>query len=220
MSQLTTEQLVIGSTMQIERRDNDANVSQIYPVSLLGYATQRSLIVAPHDRIQARVDFQPGDQFILRIAHDGAHQAFETSVLSVAFQPYYHLHLQFPQQLNETAQRRSSRYPVDLPVLRLTIREGVKDYEVTMADISVQGACLVCDQVLGQQGEFFSIDIPLPGSTDMISLPCNIRYVREEPGSQKKQYFHGVEFSGLDDEAQIFLSGYIEELAHHMHIQD
>jgi hypothetical protein len=105
-------------------------------------------------------------------------------------------------------------------VLRLTIREGVKDYEVTMADISVQGACLVCDQVLGQQGEFFSIDIPLPGSTDMITLPCNIRYVREEQSSQKMQYFHGVEFGDLDDEAQIFLAGYIEELAHHMHMQD
>lgn len=220
MTESGNEPLVIGASMQMERRGSGDNVSQIYPVSLLGYATQRSLIVAPHDKLQVRVDFQPGDRFILRYAHNGIIQAYETSVLSVAFQPYYHLHLQFPEQMDQQVQRRSSRYPVDLPVLRLTIQEGVKVHHVSMADISVQGACLVCDQILGHEGEFFSIDIPLPGSTDTITLPCHIRYVRREDGSQKAQYYHGVEFGELDDDAQIFLSGYIDELAHHMHIQD
>ncbi len=117
-------------------------------------------------------------------------------------------------------QRRSPRYPVDLPVLHLTIHEGVRDYQVTMADISVHGACLVCDEPLGQEGDHFSIDIPLPGSTDLITLPCHMRYVRHESGSQGQRYYHGVEFTGLSDEAQLFLSGYIEELAHHMHNQD
>lgn len=216
---MQSEQLLIGTTMQIERQGG-GSVSQVYSVSLIGYVTGQGLILALNDKRQSVADFRPGEGFVLRLSLNGQVNAYETSILSVAFQPYPHLHLRFPEQMGPMTQRRSPRYPVDLPILRLTIREGIKDYEVTMSDISAQGACLVCNQPLGREGEFFSIDIPVPGSTDLISLPCHLRYVRSEQASQEKQYYHGVEFGELDDDAQIFLSGYIEELAQHMHFQD
>jgi c-di-GMP-binding flagellar brake protein YcgR len=96
----------------------------------------------------------------------------------------------------------------------LVMEEAGRKLSVALADISMTGARLVAGSRLGEVGERFSIEIPQVESEGRIALPCQVRYVREEQSATvggKRVYHHGVEFTGLDRQALVFIERYIGE---------
>jgi c-di-GMP-binding flagellar brake protein YcgR len=215
MDQKPTLNLVVGSTLQLEVAGSRKGV---VPVKLIGYVTDRSIMVMLSDTAEAglKLPLQGGDACVVRFESGDNLYAFDTQVLCVVEQPYLHAHLAYPQGVQGSMVRRSQRVPVNDMVMMLVMEEAGRKLSVALADISLSGARLVAGKRLGDVGERFSIEIPHLGQagTERIALPCRVRYVREEQSvnaSAKRVYHHGVEFADLSRQAQLFIERYIGE---------
>ncbi len=208
--------LVVGSTLQLELSDPKGTV---LPVTLIGYLVGRSILVAlPTDNA---ITLQSGILCVARFESGDNLYAFDTEILSSVEQPFAYVHLAYPQGVHGSMVRRSQRVQVNDMVMMLVMEEAGRKMSVALADISVSGARLVAGSLLGEVGERFSIEIPQVGSNgaERIALPCQVRYVREEQSSSvggKRVYHHGVEFTGLDQRALVFIERYIgDKVAEH-----
>lgn len=215
MDQKPTLNLVVGSTLQLEVAGSRLGV---IPVTLIGYAPGRSMMIMLSETAEAglKLPLQDGDACVVRFECGDNLYAFDTQVLSVADVPYLHAHLAYPQGVQGAMVRRSQRVPVNDMVMMLVMEEAGRKLSVALADISLSGARLVAGTRLGEIGERFSIEIPHMGQSgsERVALPCRVRYVREEQSvsaSAKRVYHHGVEFSELSRQAQLFIERYIGE---------
>lgn len=215
MDHKTTLNLVVGSTLQL---DVAGSRTGALPVTLIGYVTDRSIMVMLSGMAEAglKLPLQYGDACVVRFEAGDNLYAFDTQVLSIVEQPYLHAHLAYPQGVQGSMVRRSQRVPVNDMVMMLVMEEAGRKLSVALADISLSGARLVAGSRLGDVGERFSIEIPHLGQTgtERVALPCRVRYVREEQSvsaSAKRVYHHGVEFSDLSRQAQLFIERYIGE---------
>lgn len=204
----TALNLVVGSTLQLELPDRDGEVA---PVTLIGYLAGRSLLVSlPPDAASPAA----GEPCVVRFQAGDRLYAFDTRVLCIASQPFSYLHLAYPEGVQTGGARRSQRVQVNDMVMMLVMEEAGRKLSVALADISMTGARLVAGSRLGEVGERFSIEIPQVESEGRIALPCQVRYVREEQSTTvggKRVYHHGVEFTGLDRQALVFIERYIGE---------
>lgn len=208
-----TLNLVVGSTLQIELPQ--AGMPTV-PVTLIGYVPGRSILVMPQDTTEpaTRPRLRGGQPCVVRFESGDNLYAFDTQVLCLAEQPFLHLHLAYPQGVQGATVRRSQRVPVNDVVMMLVMEEAGRKMSVALADISQSGARLVAGSRLGEIGERFSIEIPHIGitGTERVVLPCRVRYVREEQSVSaggKRVYHHGVEFTELSRQAQVFIERYI-----------
>ncbi|MBI5463118.1 MAG: flagellar brake protein [Gammaproteobacteria bacterium] len=208
-----TLNLVVGSTLQIELPQAG---SPTVAVTLIGYVPGRSIMVMLQSAAEpdARQPLRMGDPCVVRFEAGDHLYAFDTQVLCLAEQPFVHAHLAYPQGVQGTMVRRSQRVPVNDVVMMLVMEEAGRKMSVALADISLSGARLVAGSRLGEIGERFSIEIPHIGTvgTERVTLPCRVRYVREEQSVSaggKRVYHHGVEFAELSRQALIFIERYI-----------
>lgn len=209
MSTMTLN-LVIGSSLQIERLADDSGL--LYDTILIGYKTGHTLITtAPDD-----VGFAEGDRCVVRFESGDNRFAFNTHVMSIRTHPFPYLHLDYPSGIQAVMARRTQRLPVHDLVMMLVMEDAGRKFSVALADISASGARLVANQRLGTVGERFSIEIPnqVYRATERVVLPCTIRYVREEKRTSQSAtivFHHGVEFSGLTQKALVFIERYISD---------
>lgn len=208
-----TLNLVVGSTLQIELPQAG---TPTVPVTLIGYVPGRSIMVMLQSTAEppARPLMRGGDPCVVRFESGDNLYAFDSQVLCLAEQPFLHVHLSYPQGVQGAMVRRSQRVPVNDVVMMLVMEEAGRKMSVALADISQSGARLVAGSRLGEIGERFSIEIPHVGNTgtERVVLPCRVRYVREEQSASagnKRVYHHGVEFTDLSRQAQVFIERYI-----------
>ncbi len=203
--------LMVGASLKIEPENGDS----CYLVELIGYVTDKSLMVTPaygDDSIQA---LKEGDKLAVRYLGSDKSYAFYSEVTFVCDKPYHYLHLAYPKGVQGLSARRASRVPIEGPVMRLNIREGEQSLSVTMADISTQGARFISSSCLGGRGDHFVIEMPdIGGAGETLSLPCVVRHVCEQyPDAMgvATTFHHGVEFDHLDEAAQLFIARFIQD---------
>lgn len=204
--------LMVGAGFQLEPVGGDA----CYLVELIGYVTDRSLLVTPPREEDGRISVREGDEVAIRYLGGDNSYAFYTRVLRVCSEPYPYLHLEYPAGVQGAITRRGMRYPIDGPVLSLAMLDRGREIRVIMADISVNGARLVSPARLGEVGDTFSIEMPdiHQASDETLVLPCVIRHVSEQigmDGGAGSMYHHGVEFDRLEAAAQLFIARFIQD---------
>ncbi len=204
--------LMVGASLKIE--PTDGNVC--YLVELVGYVTDKSLIVTPAYDDGSHMNLKIGDELSVRYLGRDKSYAFYSKIIQVNKSPYLHFHLQYPEGVQGLSARRVTRTPIEGPILQLNISDGASTISVVMADISTSGARLISETRLGGDGERFIIEMPNINASQSghLSLPCTIRHVQEQyPDNlgQVTYFHHGVEFDQLEEAAQLFIARFIQD---------
>lgn len=202
--------LEVGDSIRLEQVSG--NVHHCINVKLIGYADGQCLIVSLPETIVA---LNEGDEMIARIKHQGEVIAFSTKVLKLKKKPYEYMHLHYPMGVKGKQVPRDTRVPVKPRSIRLTMLDGDEAIQVDLADLSINGARLTAPKRLGYIDDKFMIDMNIPYTDTVITLPCMIRHIQNdlsvEDASISTSYHHGVKFDGLSEEATRFIESFIAE---------
>lgn len=201
--------LVVGSCLQFETPSDEISL----PVTLIGYLEPHSVVISWPEREGVRMALEENDRVLLQFEAGDTQYQFESHIVRTCSAPYPYLHIAFPKGVNNAHGRRATRIPVNDMAMMLVMEENGHKMSVALADISMIGARLVASTRLGEIGDRFSIEIPhMTGAgNERVVLPCEVRYVREEMSinASKRVYHHGVEFTGLNRRARVFIEQYI-----------
>ncbi len=201
--------LMVGVGLQLGKKGSDTQ----YLVELLGYRVGEGIIISAPQETDERLAVKEGDEVTVRYLGGVSHYAFRSQVIHISHEPYLHIHLAYPGGIEATMTRRAARVALKQQAIRLAINDQGKNISVAMEDISHGGARLVASQLLGSEGEHFSIDMPTqaPDRETMLTLGCVVRHVREEQGDGESIYHHGIEFQNMDATASTFISRFIRQ---------
>ena len=202
--------LEVGELIRLEHVSD--NVHYCSNVKLIGYADGQSLIVSyPETTLALAI----GDEMVARFFTDDKVFAFQTKILKLNKKPYNYMHLHYPIGVQGKMTRHGVRVPVKPRSIGLTMRDGSDEIKVSLADLSGSGARLVSPKRLGQIDDKFMIDMQGPHAGRVITLPCVIRYIRNDlcvdGASISTSYHHGVSFDGLDSDATSFIESFVNE---------
>lgn len=210
------ESLEVGELLRLEHVAD--NVHYCTNVKLIGYADGQSLIVSyPETDLNLAI----GDEMVARFVSDDKVFAFQTKIMKLNKLPYQYMHLHYPIGVQGKMMRRGVRVPVRPRSIGLTMHDGEEQLKVSLADLSGSGARLVAPKRLGQIDDKFMIDMQIPNTGQVITLPCVIRYIRNDLCVDKStistSYHHGVSFDGLTEEALGFIESFVSERLSNIH---
>jgi len=201
----------VGTNLSLEIHGTEENVH--FQVCLIGYSTSRSILITMPQKDSKPTAIEVGTDVIIRYIGDNKVYAFASKVLHARTDPYPYLHLEYPKGIQGIMMRRALRVPINAPVITLSMQdqEG-SQLSVTMADISIDGACLISSTKICKTGDEFLINMPqiAPKCEHEINLPCMVRYTHKEAGADGiTSYKHGVEFRQLDQVSLRFIEQFI-----------
>jgi len=203
--------LTIGSILTIE------TISPVrkYPVHLLGYSENRSILVSSPLREGKEVLLDKNSVLAVRLLVGKNVCAFETKVLYRSIQPYTYYHLAYPQEITALQVRNSER------VDTLIETDVDSDFDIVgdwpraaqINNISKTGARMVSQRRLGEKGQevLLQFEVTVSGIDKRVCLPSIIRNVEKNETDEGEQYIIGVQFLDLTDEETLTLSTYIYE---------
>ena len=208
--------LTIGTTVQLQL---DAPGEQPrHMVRLIGYVCGGSLIVAT-PTVQGKVQFvREGQVFSVRVLRGESVMGFSAKVTASNMKPYPHLHLAYPEDIEQIVVRNSARVATRIPArVRNTQQPDSAEYyhEVDIIDLSETGARLASAQALGEVSEMLQVDfrIRVTGDLEDLSLLSDLKSVSEriEPHEDGERLVHlsGLQFRALNRLQQLFLHAWL-----------
>jgi len=202
----------VGTNLSLDIHGTEE--TEHFQVCLIGYSTNRSVLITMPQKDNKPTAIEEGTDVIIRYIGDNKVYAFKSKVLHARTDPYPYLHLEYPEGIQGIMMRRAIRVPINTPVITLSMldQKGSK-IPVTMADISIDGACLISSTKIGKASDEFLINMPQIAAKceHDINLPCMVRYTHEETeGDGTISYKHGVEFRQLDQVSLRFIEQFIK----------
>lgn len=173
---------------------------------------QGLIITAPVEgREQAIIS--EGDDLIARYISGRNICAFRATVLKVAALPYRHVHLSFPNRVEETAVRDAERAAVSVPV-RVESAAGAQPVAAEICDLSATGAMLRSPVDLGPVDAEIELEFEArfggqPLNVHAAAIVRNQRIARAADGTEV--FLHGIRFKALDPQQELFLRGFVLE---------
>ena len=208
--------LTIGANVQLQL---DAPGEQPrHMVRLIGYVNGGSLIVAT-PTVQGKVQFvREGQVFSVRMLRGESVMGFSAKVTASYMKPYPHLHLAYPEDIEQIVVRNSARVATKIPArVRNTKQPDNADYyhDVDIIDLSETGARIASTQPLGEVSEMLQLDfrIRVTGALEELSLLSDLKSVAErvEPHEDGERLIHlsGLQFKALNRLQQLFLHAWL-----------
>lgn len=183
-----------------------------HDVQVIGYLKGESFLVTMPRESGVLAKIFPHDEYIVRYFKGRNIIAFKTKILHVAKIPYYHLHLEFPTQLEKIEIRQAER--IKISITAQTLVHGEKYWSV-IRDISAGGAQLVINDEVAKKGEhlelFFDLKIgEIEREIHLVALVRNVRKGKNED-TGKDEYHYGVEFIDPSEQDVVFVQGFVYE---------
>lgn len=202
--------LAVGSSLLLEKMNNGHQ----FMVELLGYSIGRSVMVTIPQESDGRCALVPDELVILRYHGGSNHIAFQSRVSYLAFEPYPHIHVDYPMGVQGRALRKKPRVDVDSEAqISLSLEDHGRQVSVKMINISETGARLVANRKLANSDETFTIEIPMMSGNQVrvVALACVVRHVNDIPFGPNKEHHHGVEFESVDDSARAMIHRFMQK---------
>ena len=208
--------LTLGSVLQIQATVPER--APRYSVRLIGALPGASLIVSTptsHGKVQI---VREGQRFTVRALKGERVVGFVARVLLASMKPYPHLHLEYPDEIEQIVVRNASRVNATVPAaVRHTSEpnEAASFREVTIVDLSETGAKIASAQRLGNPGELLHIKFALTvsGADEELGLLGDIKNSTErsghQPNGESHVYFTGVKFRTLSRFQQVLLHAWV-----------
>lgn len=181
-----------------------------YPVRLIGYLRNRSVIVTPPEVNGEVAMVRDGQSFIGRFFSGQNAFAFSTSVLKQTSVPYPHLHLVYPRELKVQEIRKSPR--VDVSLISAVEFEGRGGQAaVRVINLSSTGAGFRAKVALGEQGQklILKFKLAIHGIDTVVNVRSEICSVRETNEDPAMSFLHGVRFLDVDEPTHFALSAFV-----------
>lgn len=218
LSTLDQLQLHIGDRLQLEMAVNGER-SQHFTL-LIGYVPGHSVMVRTPMVQNLPVPVREGEPVTVR-SFSGRHAAsFTTAVLKVSRAPFPYLHLTYPQSVKQALIRGALRVRVNLSGTALNPEFHGSDLPaaVTIADLSVSGALLEAESMLGEARSKVELAFKFtvqPNNYEVRLLTnAEIQSVKKarRAGGTEDVFVHGVRFARLHTTETLLLQSYIQQV--------
>ena len=208
--------LTIGATIQLQL---DAPGEQPrHMVRLIGYVTGGSLIVTTPS-VQGKVQFvREGQVFSVRVLRGESVMGFSAKVNASYMKPYPHLHLVYPDNIEQIVVRNSARVATRIPArIRNTKKPDEPEHyhKVDIIDLSETGARMASSDPLGEVADMLQVDfrIKVTGDLEDLSLLADLKSTSErlEPHEDGERLVHlsGLQFRAVNRLQQLFLHAWL-----------
>ena len=208
--------LTIGATVQLQLEA--PGEQRRHMVRLIGYVTGGSLIVAT-PTVEGKVQFvREGQLFSVRVLRGESVMGFMARVSASYMKPYPHIHLAYPEEIEEIVVRNSARVATRIPArVRNTKQPDEPEYyrDVDIIDLSETGARLASPEPLGQVQEMLQVDfrIRVTGDLEALSLLGDLKSMSERvelhEDGERLVYLSGLQFKALNRLQQLFLHAWL-----------
>lgn len=186
---------------------------QIYFTELIGYVEGEYLVIKTPVENGLSVQMQEQEMVSLRILSGVNIYTLTCQVKTIFSAPHHYIHLSFPTDIKSVALRGAIRTKVNLPV---KISETF-----VITDISVTGAAIIANRVLGEINDEISISFEFPikhtNHNAQIDTNATILSIQQLSSTKKgvaapaAKYSHGVSFHELDLTRQMMLLNLVYE---------
>ena len=130
----------------------------LYYSALIGYVAGEYLLVKVPIAHGLSVPMQEGENLTVRVFSGVSVYTFNCTIESILLAPRYYMHLSFPKKVQATPLRNAARVKVNLPVeIKRAGSAQVAPATATLSDLSVSGAFIAADGLLGQPGDSIAI---------------------------------------------------------------
>lgn len=206
--------LLPGSPLQIQLSDSSGQPLR-FASRYIGCIPGRSILLAV-PRTEGRLArFRPGQKLLGRAMIDNGIGAFACVVASQASDPYPLLYLSYPKEVSYKSMRGATRVTINQPLTATNI-SALDDIKVKgkLADISITGARIELDQVLGENGDRIQLafHVEVAGIERDLAIEAVIRS-RVERSTQEREHnlpvVYGIEFTDADEERRLLLYAYV-----------
>ena len=196
-----------GPRLVVTMAPNESH--EAYAASLVGVHDQVMLLTAPVKPDGSLVPVTPGQTWLCRTFQVTSAFRFRAPVLKVAFEPFPHLHLESPKQVDSRKVRGHPRASVYVPC-RLA---SLADARGAIVDLSVSGARLAVDssvRLVKDQALRVRASIAVIDSTFELDLKCTIAAAFGPSDTRHPRvFFYGLKFDGLSELESLVLHGYV-----------
>ena len=207
--QFSDLRIPIGTRMQLVITGTDYK-TQTVPAQLMGYRTGVTLLAyAPKKPAVAVVR---DSKVSVRLGLQSAIIQFDSAVDHVSEQPFYYLHLKYPETVViEQQLRRCPRFDFDRPVTA-SAADNAATLAGRFADISLNGARIVFDQELPQKEVTLSTKIFVVGSEQELCLKVKVQSVAAPTGAASTTFIYGAAFVDVTPSQKLLLQALCYEL--------
>lgn len=208
--------LPVGTTLQIQATVPDG--APRYKVKVVGYVPGLSLIVNTPVVDRKVQIIRPGQRFTVRLLRGSSVVAFVSQVQAAPVKPFPHLHLEFPDVIEQVNIRNSARVNANLAAkVRNTEKTDVPEHydDATIVDLSESGVRLASTKIVGEKGDSIQINfrVEVLKKVEALSLVGDIMNVTErtsgEGDNAKTVYFYGVRFSTVSRYQQVLMYAWV-----------
>ena len=203
-----------GYPLQVQV-ETSTGMSERYPCRFVGAMPGRALLLSV-PRVNGRfLRLRPGQKVVARMMVANGVGVFTCSVESQTTEPYPLLHLDYPEEGGFKGIRQCTRVEIDLPVVVLNQSSlEASEVEARVVDISLSGARLELDRILGDIGDKVSItaQVEVAGLYRDLRLEAVIRSRVERSTQELEQntpVVYGLEFIEADEDRRLLLAAYV-----------
>ena len=202
--------LQVGTRVQMALQQGAKQ--SIYYSELIGYLDGEYVILKTPVVNGLSIQLQVEEPVVLRILSGVDVLTMKCRVKTVFRAPHSYMHLTFPTNIQSVALRGAIRANVKLPVI---VNGGIK---AVITDISVTGAQITTDQILGELNEetILAFDFPIKPTNQIahIDTTATIRSTNPLPSKNKDappRYTYGVSFHDIEPTSQVMLLNLVYE---------
>ncbi|HHJ15549.1 MAG TPA: flagellar brake protein [Gammaproteobacteria bacterium] len=206
----------VGEAVQLQPHDGEAG--RRMNVRIIGYMAGVSLLVTTPRTGDKVMIIREGQPFVARMMAGNQIVGFTTTVLRTCTRPFPYLHLSYPQEMEQITVRKAQRVRVRLFA---SVKNSGPDFQpgkphtATIVDISISGALLIADVMLGEVGDKVSLScaVRVGDVEKLLNIPAIIRSLQVEHSAElgRESHFHGLEFDVQDKQDLFALHGYVYE---------
>lgn len=206
--------LTLGSLLQMQATVPD-NAPR-YNVRLIGALPGGSLVVTTPS-VDGRVQIvREGQRFTVRALKGERVLGFVSQVLLASMKPYPHLHIEYPDEVEQIVVRDSSRVSADVPATARHTdepNEAASFRPVSLIDLSESGAKIASPEPLGEPGELLHVkfELTISGEAEELSLLGDIMNTGERSEDADAHHFTGVRFRNLSRFQQVLLHAWVTD---------
>ncbi|MDQ2075064.1 flagellar brake protein [Marinimicrobium sp. ABcell2] len=209
-----------GYPLQIQVSDPSGQ-SDRWPCRLIGAVPGRSLLISVPRSGGRLVRFRPGQKILARMMVANGVGAFASVVEAQTADPYPLIYLSHPKDISFKGVRGATRVGVEQPVIATNL-SALSEQQVSgkLADISVTGARLELDTVLGDIGDKILLQtrVEVAGIERDLTIEAILRSRIErstQESTQNLPVVYGIEFTETDEERRLLLYAYVfSQIAH------
>jgi c-di-GMP-binding flagellar brake protein YcgR len=184
---------------------------------IIGHAPNKSLIItAPGSSGGKLALLRENQRFVVRMLQGNRVYGFESEILKFYTQPFPHIHLSHPRDVECIVVRGAQRVQASNLVVSVQSDKITTAVAATLLNLSVSGALMQCTQVLGKLDDklTISLELDISGIRKYLRIGAIIRNLstpEDREAHEAPHYRYGMQFLDLDEDQRLILTAYVYE---------